>query len=203
MTLGDHIVRLTQTDVIDSRVRLPHTKRILRRCLPSLREVVDGTAAAEAGRMALPGCFGHHVIFACPSRGLMTDMLRWAGGISGIDRESKDDRAAIWAAMAGFIHRAEIDEAMVALAARLGPEGIAQFQEKLAEMDTAMGEVVLQGRERTDRIMARGALVILAGVDSGQSAGIIGALTVPVLIREGPVAEWHDVVVDGRHRVLH
>jgi hypothetical protein len=200
MTLGDQIVQRTLEEVIGKTVK-PSTKRILNRCLPSLHFVINELASEEAGKMALPNCYGRPVIFASPIRGMVCDMLRWSDPLTEVSADDKEGRAGIWAAMAIFIHRANSHGALTTLATRLGAEGMAQFDETLARLDNSTGEFVYN-----DLILsARGALVVLAGVERGASAGIIGAIAVPVLTKPGPVADWHETEwnADGNHRRLH
>ena len=205
-TLGEELVRRTLEEVIEGRANKAITKRILRRCLPSLRTVVNDHASTEIGKIALPACYGRHVIFATPHKGIIADMLRWADPIKELLSDDLGDRAAMWSAIASFVHKDDLSAALAGLATRLGQEGIADFEASLSRMDKVTGEVVFQGPDQETRLMARGALIVLAGVDSGASAGIIGALAVPVYQKPGPVADWHnapDWSADTNHRRLH
>jgi hypothetical protein len=205
MTLGERTVELTIKDVIGKAIK-PSTKRIIHRCLPALSSIIDEVASEEAGKLALPACYGRHVIFASHSRGMVVDMLRWSTPIidKGLNPEDPGDRAAMWAEMATSIHKANVGAALLLLATRLGPKGIADFDAVFARLDNSMGHIVFEVGPDT-MITARGVLIVLAGVQSGASSGIIGALPVPVLTKPGSVADWHEVDwgADGNHRQLH
>jgi hypothetical protein len=53
MTLGEYVADRSLKEIIEGKAQKPTTKRILRRCLPSLKQVVDSVASPEAGGMAL------------------------------------------------------------------------------------------------------------------------------------------------------
>lgn len=203
MTLGQQLALRTNNEVLVGQAKHPSTRRILRRCLPSLSTVIDEVAAPEAGGLALPACYGRHVIFASPHRGMVADMLHWADPIQELLSDEADDRAAMWSAIASFVHKTQLPQALAGVATRLGPEGIAQFEETFSRLDKSMGEVVFQGSDI--RLVTRGVLIVLAGVYEGASAGIIGALPLPIVVKPGPVADWHEVnwSADGNHRRLH
>jgi hypothetical protein len=211
MTLGEHIAQRTLQDVVEGQAKLPSTKRILRRCIPQLRTVIDEVASIDAAKMALPACYGRHIIFASPARGMVCDMLHWADPVQELVSDEKEDHAGMWAALTSFIYKADSAAALLLLATRLGKQGIADFEASFSNLDQSVGQVVFQGIEQETgadlraSLMARGALVVLAGVESGIATGIIGALPLPVLAMPGPVADWHEVdwSADGNHRRLH
>jgi hypothetical protein len=203
MTLGDRLVELTKSDVIGKAIK-PSTKRIIYRCLPTLHNVIDSLASVDAGKLALPAAYGRHVVFASPSRGMVVDMLRWSDPIidERLDPDNPGDRAAMWEQMATSIYKADSGAALVLLATRLGAKGIADFDATFAELDDVAGKIVVNDVT----LSGRGVLIVLAGLERGASSGIIGALPVPVILKPGPVADWHNEGgwnADGNHRRLH
>jgi hypothetical protein len=105
--------------------------------------------------------------------------------------------------MASFILQADSHGALVTLATRLGEQGIAEFESSLDRLDNTKEPVLFPNQKAT--LLTRGTLIVLAGVEGRASAGIIGALAVPVLTMPGPVADWHEVnwSADGNHRRYH
>lgn len=205
MTLGQHLAELALRDLIGKEAKLASTKQILRKCLPVLRNVIDQIALPEAGKMALPACYGRHIIFVSPRRGMIADMHEWPKPVEELVSDDPADRAHVWAAMSSFIYQENLDAAMAAMATRLGHDGIKKFENSMSGLDNTGGTLVFQGQYGQTGLTSRGALTIFAGISGSDAAGVIGALPVPVLMKPGPIADWHEVDwgKDGNHRRLH
>jgi hypothetical protein len=136
---------------------------------------------------------------------MVCDMLRWADPIAEFQSDNPDERAGMWASMAAFINKSSSEAALVALATRLGHQGISEFDTTFARLDQIGSEVVFEEEGSQTSLTMRGSLIVMAGVEHGTATGIIGALPLPVLTKPGPVADWHQVdwSADGNHRRVH
>jgi len=203
-TLGDVLVDRTEQEIIGERAQYLTTKRILRRCLPQLRDTVNTLASPEAGYMAFPYVKGRLVVFSTHKIGAIAEMLEWPDPVKDVASEDRADRALLWSVLAQLIYQKNVDGAFAALATRLGTDGIAQFEESLSRLDNSVPPVdtLVPGYQ----LVTRGALFVFAGQIDRNAAGTVGALAVPMLIKPEIMIdnfELGDWNADGNHRWLH